>query len=141
MSKSGLSVAAVPAALAVLAGSSGVAAAASSPVVSKEVVSTRMTAPLTIPGTGVKQGARLPRGARLIFRSVTLEKGQRVSMVLRAPAHTTLRGLVPANGAAIAFTVQRPMHFVGRRAVTVRASVAPKAGAGEHTARIWALVR
>ena len=94
-----------------------------------------------IPGTGVKQGARLPRGARLIFRTVTLEKGQRVSMVLRAPAHTTLRGLVPANGAAIAFTVQRPMHFVGRRAVTVRASVAPKASAGEHTARIWALVR
>jgi hypothetical protein len=139
MLKSRLAVAAVPAAIAVLA-SSGVAAAAS-PSVSKEVVSTRTTAPLTIPGTGVKKGARLPRGARLIFRTVTLHKGQRASLTLRAPAHSTLRGVVPAATGGIDFAVARPSHYVGRSAVTVRAAVAPKAGAGEHSARIWALVR
>jgi hypothetical protein len=139
MLKSRFALAAVPAAAAVLA-SSGVAAAAS-PVISKEVVSTRTIAPLTIPGTGVKSGARLPRGARLIFRAVTLEKGQRVSLTLRAPARTTLRGLAPSDVRAISFAVTRPRNYVGRSAVTVRAQVAPHAGGGEHSARIWALVR
>jgi hypothetical protein len=132
--------AALAAAAAAAPATTALAAAPPAPVVSKQVVSARTTAPLTIPGTGVKQGARLPHGDRLVFRTVTLEKGQKVRVTLRAPAHMTLRG-VAAGGATVGFTVVRPVHYVGRREVIVRAFVAPKAKSGAHTGRIWALVR
>lgn len=139
MPKSRLAAVATAAAITSLA-TTGVAAAATPPV-SKEVVATRRTAPLTIPGTGVKKGARLPRGARLVFRTVTLGRGRHVTLTLRAPAHTALRGLAPSSSRAIAFTVVRPKHFVGRKAVVLRAVASPAAGRGVHRARIWALVR
>jgi hypothetical protein len=119
---------------------SGVAAAATSPVISKEVVSVRKVAPLTVPGTGVKKGARLPRGAVLVFRTVTLEKGQKARVTLAAPGALTLRGLVPSNS-AVGFTVERPLPYVGHRSVMVRAYVKPDASAGKHAGRIWAVVR
>jgi hypothetical protein len=136
MSKTGLAVVAVTATSLVGAGA---ASAATNPVVSKEMTSSLTRAPLTIPGTGVKKGARLPRGDRLVSRTVRLEKGHRVRFVMRAPKGKTLRGLAP-SGTAIDFNVVRPLHYVGHRAVTVRASVAPAAKAGRHTGRMWALV-
>ena len=139
MFRTGMAVVAVTTAASVV-GSSAVAAAATSPVVSKETTSPRTRAPLTIPGTGVKQGARLPRGYRLVSRTVTLRKGQRVRFVMRAPTGRTLRGLAP-GGTTINFSVVRPLHYVGRRAVTVRATLAPNLAAGPHTGRMWALVR
>jgi hypothetical protein len=138
MSKIGFVTAAT--AVAVLTTSGVAAAAKTAPVVSKEVLSMRKTAPLTIPGTGVKKGAPLPRGAQLVFRTVTLEKGQRARVTLGAPRGMTLRGLVPGANEAIGFTVEPFVPYVGRRFVTVRAYVAPNAAAGKHTGRIWALV-
>jgi hypothetical protein len=132
--------AAFAAAAGVVPASAAVAAAPPAPVVSKQVVSARTTAPLTIPGTGVKQGARLPHGDRLEFRTVTLEKGQKVRLTLRAPNGMTLRGLA-SGGTTVGFTVVRPVRYVGRREVTVRAFVSPKAKSGAHAGRIWALVR
>jgi hypothetical protein len=70
---------------------------------------------------------------------VRLEKGQKVRVTLRAPAHMTLRGLA-SGGATVGFTVVRPVRYVGRREVTVRAFVSPNAKPGKHTGRIWALV-
>lgn len=96
-------------------------------------------APLTIPGTGVKKGDRLPRGDRLVFRTATLEKGQTVRFRMRATGDRTLRGLAP-GGQAVGFAVVRPLHYAGRCAVTVKAYVPSNAGAGAHTGRIWALL-
>jgi hypothetical protein len=138
VSKTSLAVVAVTAAASLL-GTSAAASAATNPVVSKETTSGATRAPLTIPGTGVKKGARLPRGDRLMFRTVTLEKGQTVEFTMRAPRGMTLRGLAP-GGRAVGFSVVRPVHYPGRRAVTVRAFVPSNAKAGTHTARIWALV-
>ena len=138
MSRTPLAVVAVTAATSLVA-TSTVASAATNPVVSKEMTSSTTRAPLTIPGTGVKKGARLPRGDRLVSRTVKLEKGQKLRFDMRAPKGKTLRGLAPTAG-AVGFAVVHPVHYVGRRAVTVRAFTLPRVKAGSHTGRIWALV-
>lgn len=117
---------------------SAVALASNAPSASKERTWTGATAPLTIPGTGVKQGARLPHGASIVYRSVTLTHGQKANVALRAPAGTRLRGL--ANSGKVGFTVVSPRHYAGQRSVKVKAFAAPKA-TGRLTGRIYALVR
>ena len=116
----------------------GVAMAAQAPVISKEHTLRRTTAPLTIPGTGVKKGDRLPSGDRIVYRTVTLDRGQKPTFKVAAPAGKTLQGL--ANGAGLGFAVVSPRHYVGHRSVTVRAFAAPKAS-GRSSGRIYALVR
>lgn len=127
-------------AVAVVLVPTAVAAAATTPAVHKEVISTRRIAPLTVEGTGVKKGARLARGEELVFRTVTLEKGQKVRLTLGAPRGMTLRGLVPSPSSAVGFDVVKPVPYVGRSSVTIRAFTFPKATAGKHSGRIWALV-
>ena len=121
-------------------GSTGVATAADAPVVSAQKVSTAKTAPLTIPGTGVKKGARLPSGARLVYREVTLEGKQKTLLTIKAPAGKTLRGLVPVEGSHVGFVVVKPVAYAGKRSVQVRA-FGDNRVAGEVTGRIYALVR
>jgi hypothetical protein len=123
------------AAVATLA-TSGVATAARAPVVSKERTFTGTKAPVAI--AGVRKGARLPSGDRVVFRSVTLSKGQKVSVTLTAPSGKRLRGL--AKSGKITFTVVSPKAFTGKRSVKVRVSPAAKA-TGRVTGRIYALVR
>jgi hypothetical protein len=118
----------------------GVATAAEAPVVSAQKASTAKTAPLTVPGTGLKKGARLPSGARLVYREVTLEGKQKVLLTIKAPAGKTLRGLAPVEGSHVGFVVVKPLHYGGRRSVQVRAFGDGKAS-GETTGRIYALVR
>jgi hypothetical protein len=119
---------------------SGVAVAAAAPLVSKERTCTGARAPLTVPGTGVKKGARLPRGERIVFRQVTLAKGQKVDLEITAPARKRLRGLAVAENGRVGFTVVSPRHYVGHRSVEVRAFAAPHT-TGTHSGRIFALVR
>ena len=121
-------------------GSTGVATAADAPVVSAQKTSTARTAPLTIPGTGVKKGARLPSGARLVYRTVTLEGKQKTLLTIKAPAGKTLRGLVPVEGSHVGFVVVKPVAYAGKRSVQVRAFGDNKVD-GEVTGRIYALVR
>ena len=80
-----------------LLAASGVAAAADAPVVSIQHTSKATTAPVTIPGTGIHKGDRLPSGARLVYREVTIEGDQTTTFNLRAPHGKRLRGL--ATGA------------------------------------------
>lgn len=122
-----------------LLGSAGVATAAEAPVVSAQRTVTG-TAPVTVPGTGVKKGERLPKGARIVFRDVTLEGDQEVRLTLKAPAGKKLRGLATREGDEVGFVVVRKGSYVGRSKVQVRAYAAPKAE-GEATGRIYALVR
>jgi hypothetical protein len=122
-----------------LAGS-GVAAAADAPVVGSQHSSTAKTAPVTIPGTHIKKGDRLPNGARIVFRDVTLEGRQTARLTLRAPAGKTIRALAPKEGIDIGFVVTTKGNYAGRKSVALRAYTNPKAG-GEVTGRIYGLAR
>jgi hypothetical protein len=105
------------AAVALLAASG--AAAADAPTVSSQKTLTTKTAPVTIAGTGIKKGQRLPSGARIVYREVTLEDRQTVKLTLRAPAGKTIRGLAPAGH--VGFTVTDKGNYVGAKKVGVRA--------------------
>ena len=122
-----------------LLAASGVAAAADAPVVSPQKTSGATTAPLAIPGTGVKQGAKLSGGARIVYRDVTLAGKQTITLTIKAPAGKRIRGLVPQAG-DVGFAVTDQGNYAGRTKVTVRAFANPKAG-GEVTGRIYGLVR
>jgi hypothetical protein len=123
--------------VALLAGS-GVAAAADAPVVSAQHTASVTRAPLTIPGTGIKKGERLPSGARLIYRDVTLEGKQTVTLTLRAPSGKRLRGL--ADESDVGFATVGKGAYSGHKQVKVR-TFANKNVAGEVTGRIYGLVR
>ncbi len=124
-----------------LAGS-GAATAADAPVVGAQKTSSARTAPLTIPGTGVKKGERLPSGARLVYRDVTLEGKQTVSrVVIRAPKGKTIRGLAVRGADQVGFAVTDRGNYVGRKQVASRAYLNGRAPAGEHTGRLYGLVR
>src|SRR5262249_52796708 len=88
LSKTLLTAATATAALA----AAGVAFAAQSPVVTAQKVLGVKTAPSTIPGTGVKKGATLPKGARIVYRDVTLSGSQEPKFVITAPKGKTIRG-------------------------------------------------
>ncbi|HUR85602.1 MAG TPA: hypothetical protein VMY78_09670 [Solirubrobacteraceae bacterium] len=122
-----------------LLAASGVAAAADAPIVSAQKTSTATTAPLTIPGTGIQKGERLPSGARLVYRDVTLEGDQTATFNLEAPAGKRLRGLAPRSN-SIGFSVVDKGDYSKRGKVRVRAFAAPHADS-EVTGRIYGLVR
>jgi hypothetical protein len=121
-----------------LLASAGTAAAAEAPVVSSQQTLSAKTAPVTIAGTGIKKGQRLPSGARVIYRDVTLEGRQTVRLSLRAPAGKAIRGLAPAG--RVGFTVVDKGDYAGRKQVRVRAFKDPNL-AGEVTGRIYGLAR
>lgn len=118
----------------------GTAAAAAAPIVSKQRTSAATKAPLIIPGTGIEKGERLPRGARLVFRDVTLEGKQTARLTITAPAGKKLRGLAPREGQEVGFVVTDKRSYVGRTKVRLRAYANPKAD-GEVAGRIYGLVR
>jgi hypothetical protein len=122
-----------------LLAASGVAAAADAPVVGAQKTSSAKTAPLTIPGTGVKKGERLPSGARLVYRDVTLEGKQTATFTIKAPAGKRLRGLVPTEG-QVGFAVVDRGSYVGHQKVKVRTFAARNA-TGEISGRIYGLAR
>jgi hypothetical protein len=123
---------------AALLASGGAAAAADAPIVSPQRTHIGKS-PLTVPGTGVKAGAVLPKGARLISRDVTLEAKQTARVVLRAPAGKTLRGVGMPEGQKVGFQLVGRSSYVGRREVTLRPTVVRQAA--EVTARVYALAR
>jgi hypothetical protein len=118
----------------------GVAAAGDAPGVGAPHSSTAKTAPVSIPGTGIKKGDRLPKGARIVFRDVTLQGKQTAKLTLRAPAGKTIRALAPKEGIDIGFVVTTKGNYAGRKSVALRAYKNPKAG-GEVTGRIYGLAR
>lgn len=125
----------VTSAVAALA-TSGVATAATAPVVSKERTLTGTKAPVAI--GGLKKGARLPSKDRIVVRAVTLSKGQKATVTMTASKGTTLKAL--ARSGKIAFTVASPKSFAGKRSVKVRVTAAAKTK-GKVSGRIYALVR
>ena len=127
------------AATAAVLAATGVAAAAEAPVVSIQQTSKATTAPVTIPGTGIHKGDRLPSGARLVYRNVELEGEQTVTFTIKAPAGKRLRGLVPRND-DLGFAVLTRPDYGGKTKVRVRAFASPQSD-GRVLGRIYGLVR
>jgi hypothetical protein len=122
----------------VLLASAGTAVAAEAPVVSSHKTLRAKTAPVTVAGTQIKTGQRLPQGARIVYRDVTLEGRQTVRLVLRAPAGQAIGGLEPAG--RVGFAVVDTGDYVGRTKVRVRAFT-ERGVAGAVSGRIYALAR
>ncbi len=118
----------------------GVAAAADAPVVGDQGTLGNTRAPVTFPGTGIQKGERLPSGARIVFRDVTVEGEQQANLRLRAPKGKTLRALAVREGEDLGVVVAQDHRYVGRRAVQLRAFAAPHAE-GEVASRVYALTR
>ena len=121
-----------------LLASAGTAAAAKAPVVSSQKTLPVKTAPVTVPGTGIKAGGRLPKGARIVYRDVTLEGRQTVRLWLRAPAGKAIGGLAPAG--RVGFAVVDKGDYSARTKVRVRA-FKDRNVVGEVIGRIYALAR
>jgi hypothetical protein len=120
--------------------SAGVATAADAPIVSKQHTSTAKRAPMTIPGSGLQRGERLPSGARLVYRDVTLEGEQTARFNLKAPNGQRLRALAAKEGQDLGFAVVDRGNYAGKTKVRVRAYADPNAD-GEVEGRIYGLVR
>ena len=71
------------AAAAIAVAASGVAAASTATVGAQHTSSAKV-APTTIPGTGVKKGQALPKGARLVYRDVTISGKQEPKFTISA---------------------------------------------------------
>ena len=125
---------------AALIASTGIAAAADAPVVSKQHTSTAQTAPVAVPGSGLQRGERLPSGARLVYRNVTLEGDQTATFNIKAPNGKRLRALATKEGQDVGFMVVDRGNYAGRTKVQVRAYANPNAD-GELEGRIYGLVR
>lgn len=117
----------------------GVASAAEAPVVTGQKTLSVKTAPTTIPGTGIKKDARLPSGARIVYRDVTLSGAQEPKFTLTAPKGKSIRGLAVRENDDVGFAVVDRNNYAGHRSVRVRAYLAPNTDEG--SGRIYALVR
>ena len=128
----------------------GVATAATTPTVGAQRTWTGATAPLTIAGTGLHKGERIPRGDRIVYRDVTLSGRQVVNLTIRAPAGKRIRGVMPSAQSTrplVDFLVTnvrpkgRPVsagYYPGGTRVTLRAREYP-AGGPRVSGRIYAL--
>ena len=123
-----------------LLASAGVATAADAPIVSKQHTSTAKSAPVDIACTGLRKGDRLPSGARLVYRNVTLEDGQTARFNIKAPDGKRLRALATREGQDVGFMVVDRGNYAGKTKVQVRAYANPNAD-GEVDGRIYGLVR
>ena len=117
----------------------GIATAAEAPVVSKQSW-TAGYALADFPGTGFEKGEWLGSKAKMVSRDVTLERGQKVRVTLRALKGQKIRALGFNEGQQLNVTAL-DREYAGKRSVTIRASVGKRAGAGEITERVYALSR
>lgn len=119
-----------------------IGSASESATVSGQTPWEQAKSPVTVPGTGLRKGATIPSGARLVYRDVSVSRGQQPRFAFKATGGRKLRGLVPGDGTAtrVGFAVVRPDSYAGKTQVLVRAFAAPKA-VGRVTGRIYAYTR
>jgi hypothetical protein len=92
--------------------------------------------PITVAGTGLKQGATLKAGQRLIARDVTLTGSERRRVTMTCPGTSRLRGL--AVDGKVGFAVIQKANYAGQRSVTVR-SYTDRKLKGAQDGKIYAL--
>jgi hypothetical protein len=101
----------------------GVATAATSPVVSKERTFTGTKAPVAI--GGMKKGAKLPSGDKIVLRTVAFsKKGQTATVALTAPKGKTFQALAHSGKMTIKLT--SPKSIKGAKSAKVRATSTAK---------------
>ena len=87
--------------------------------------------PVTIPGSGLKQGESLGPDQRLVRRLTEVRAGTRRIVTLRCPSGTRHAGLGTFEIARIFFAVTDRGNYVGRQKVHVRVSAAPSTPRGK----------
>jgi hypothetical protein len=97
-------------------------------------------APLTIPGTGVHRGARLPSGAELIYRQITIAGGESGHFTMQAPAGKRFLGAMFTNDPPIDVRIDNRTNYAGHTKVWVSVTIRPRS-AGVATGRLYGLVR
>lgn len=91
--------------------------------------------PVTVLGTGVKQGSTLAKGQSIVARTVSLSGSEQPKLTLSCPAGRVVKGAAPGDG-PVGFTVTST-DYPGARTVKVRAYA--KADGGSGSAKIYAL--
>lgn len=124
-------------AVAGLLAATGIAGAADAPVVSKQTW-TAGYALADFPGTGYEQGEWLGSKAKMVSRTVTLERGQKVRLTLRAEKGQRIRGLGVTEDQKLNVTAVN-RDYAGKRSVTVRVTAPRNAGDLEITEKVMAL--
>lgn len=106
----------------------------SSAAVGPQKTWTGKTAPVDLPGTGIEQGDRLPKGAVLVYRSIDVPKGEKRRVKLVVPKS---KAIVTAaqSGAFGSGVVDK--DYVGKRSVTIRVGGGTKGAEG----RLYAYAR
>ncbi len=123
-----------------LAVSGGVAAAADSPVVSKQGA-LMGTALADFPAVDLKKGDWAGSRALMLYRDVTVEEGQVARVTFRAPAGSRIRSIGHVHGSVLSARA-RDIHYRGDRSVTLRVKIAEdRATDGEVTERIYVLAK
>ncbi len=118
----------------------GVAAAADAPTVSSQKTSASRYAPVLIPGTGIKKGEALPKGAKVVYRDVKITAGQEVTITLRAPEGKRVKALAERDTRHVGFGVLGRSPYYGRKSITVKV-FAERDMPREVTERVYALAR
>lgn len=94
-------------------------ATAPSPAVGPQKTWTGKTAPVDLPGTGIEQGDRLPKGSVLVYRQIDIPKRQKRRVRLIVPKGKKIE-TAAQSGSFGSGVVNR--DYVGTRSVTIRAA-------------------
>lgn len=109
-------------------------ASAPSPAVGPQKTWTGKTAPVDLPGTGIEQGDRLPKGSVLVYRAIDVPKRQKRRVQLVVPKGKAI--VTAAQSGAFGSGVVND-DYVGKRSVTIRVGGGTKGAEG----RLYAYAR
>lgn len=110
------------------------ASTSSSPAVGPQKTWTGKTAPVDLPGTGIEQGDRLPKGSVLVYRQIDIPKGEKRRVRLVVPKGKKIE-TAAQSGSFGSGVINR--NYVGTRSVTIRAAGGQKGAEG----RLYAFAR
>lgn len=110
------------------------------PVIGPRRILDTEIAPLTIPGTGVHRGARLPSGAELIYLQITIAGGESGHFTMQAPAGKRFLGVMFTDDPPIDVRIDNRTNYAGHTKVWVSVTIRPRTSA-LATGRLYGLVR
>lgn len=111
-----------------------VTATAQTPAVGPQQTWTKKTSPVDLPGTGIEQGDRLPKGSVLVYRTIDVPKREKRRVQLVVPKGKKI--VTAAQSGAFGSGVVND-DYVGTRSVTIRVGGGTKGAEG----RLYAYAR
>lgn len=109
-------------------------ATSSSSAVGPQKTWTGKTSPVDLPGTGIEQGDRLPKGSVLVYRQIDIPKREKRRVRLVVPKGKKIE-TAAQSGSFGSGVINR--NYVGTRSVTIRAAGGTKGAEG----RLYAFAR